>query len=392
MKGPNESAVRETWREVASGGCSFVSVVLVAFCWLVIGSWFAGEILSDRWFWTQFFEWMPTLAALIAAGGAVVTAWVFIVAWSVLARRRVREKRGAVAAAAAVVACLAVLVYFSIVELRLVSSRPPAPGAGAEKLRIVYWNASAAEKPGWELVVGGAAGDITILNGVSNLTMLPAVQELMGETRSVVYAENFTILSKPKVVRWGFTSLKVARGQGLDPRLIIGRRTPVDPGHALFLEIERPGGELMVVHVIDLPSDLSLARWEVTAKARRSMDEFDGPVHVADSLGRWSTLARGPDVPREQAVQGFPEPDVVIGDFNIPRGAASLEAVTHGFENAFTQAGRGYGASWSRYSVFFPLFHIDQAFVGPSWRAYSYRLIDPGSGSHLVQVVDLKRK
>ena len=88
------------------------------------------------------------------------------------------------------------------------------------------------------------------------------------------------------------------------------------------------------------------------------------------------------------ATVGFPAPDIVVGDFNIPRSAGSLKALGRGYPSAFDQAGRGYMASYPRVR---PIFHIDQTFVAPGLRVFDYRLPDIGAGAHRAQVVDIAR-
>jgi endonuclease/exonuclease/phosphatase family metal-dependent hydrolase len=78
-------------------------------------------------------------------------------------------------------------------------------------------------------------------------------------------------------------------------------------------------------------------------------------------------------------------PDLVIGDFNIPRGSASFDAIFPAMQYAFNQAGHGYGASYNR-TWLLPLYHIDHILIGRGFKATRYDLIDPGVGRHLAQV------
>lgn len=81
------------------------------------------------------------------------------------------------------------------------------------------------------------------------------------------------------------------------------------------------------------------ARHEITEQAARVLREFKGPALRPDSLQRWVE-------DESPSLRGFPEPDLIIGDFNIPRGSASLDAITHGKPNAFDQCGFRPTASW----------------------------------------------
>ena len=88
-------------------------------------------------------------------------------------------------------------------------------------------------------------------------------------------------------------------------------------------------------------------------------------------------------------------------DFNIPRGSWSLRALIAHLHNgkdplstsanavsdsAYHQAARRFCASWPRP---YPFLHLDQTFLGPKLRAWSYVLRDPGSAEHFAQVVDI---
>jgi endonuclease/exonuclease/phosphatase (EEP) superfamily protein YafD len=83
---------------------------------------------------------------------------------------------------------------------------------------------------------------------------------------------------------------------------------------------------------------------------------------------------------------GFPAPDLIVGDFNIPRGSRSLRRLTLGYPHAHSQAGHGHAGTYPRHRQ---LVHIDHMFVGPRLRAARYETVDPGVGSHRMQVVEV---
>ena len=83
-----------------------------------------------------------------------------------------------------------------------------------------------------------------------------------GDSReSVIVTDRFTVLSRRRIDRYALTLLDIAPGRGLDPRQRTGARKWSDPGHAMFIELaadaHRPP---MCAWILDLPSDLSLAR------------------------------------------------------------------------------------------------------------------------------------
>lgn len=372
----------------AAGAVFLLALACATLAWLGLAGWLVGETISDRYYFTQFLEWMPTPAALAGSGALLVLGWVLARFRHVLADPSTRSARVQRAIRWGWLPWGAILVYFFTIEAPLFRSRPGPPPTGVDHFRLVFWNASAWYQDGWESGIGGAEPDIVILSGLGSTKRLPELQSMMKDVVSVIIAERFIVLSKRPITRHGFTSLGVARGQGLDPRFGGWTSPRADHGHALFFEVQHPAtantpAGSSIVHVIDLPSDLSLLRWEVTARARRALDHFAGITYVPDPLGRW--IPENPPAP----TTGFPSPDIVIGDFNIPRGAASLSALSRGLTNAFDQAGRGFMASYPRRP---PVFHIDQTFLAPGLRAFNYRLLDIGAGAHLVQSVDIARK
>ncbi|MEO1512087.1 MAG: hypothetical protein AAFU70_08445, partial [Planctomycetota bacterium] len=130
--------------------------------------------------------------------------------------------------------------------------------------------------------------------------------------------------------------------------------------------------------IVDLPSDPMLHRPRAIAAMLQAAERFAGTVRVPDQLGRW--------LQTERAATGFPEPDAIIGDFNTPRGSASLAPFRGGFAESHDQAGRGLGHTFiGRY----PLWAIDLAFVSRSNRIVSSRVTMPGAGSHRALIVGL---
>jgi endonuclease/exonuclease/phosphatase family metal-dependent hydrolase len=78
-----------------------------------------------------------------------------------------------------------------------------------------------------------------------------------------------------------------------------------------------------------------------------------------------------------------PTPDIVLGDFNITRGSASIATAFPGMTEAYDSAGHGYGASYHRR---FPLWHIDHMLLGPNVHPLRYDLVNPHISRHDAQV------
>jgi endonuclease/exonuclease/phosphatase (EEP) superfamily protein YafD len=109
----------------------------------------------------------------------------------------------------------------------------------------------------------------------------------------------------------------------------------------------------------------------------RQAEEHDRVI----ALRAWeSELAR-------QWVDEAPYPAVIVGDFNMPVDSAIYRRFWAGFENAFSRAGLGFGAT--KRTRWFGV-RIDHVLAGPGWtteRAW----IGPDLGSdHLPIVADLR--
>lgn len=348
---------------------------------LILSAWTLGNLCSDRWYWSQWLEWIPTSTALAASG-------VFFSLAGLLHPRGVPDQRPSRARLLASVAWGLVLVYMLLVDWRIPNAFKEPEQPGPITTRVLFWNAAAEDEPGWSRAALGENADVIVLVSIKNDDELARISKSMGESESVIVTDRFTVLSRRTIVRYALTRLDIAPGEGLDPRQRTGTRRWADPGHAMFIELaadkHRPP---MCLWVLDLPSDLSLARYEITEQAARVLREFKGPALRPGSPRRWVE-------DESPSLRGFPEPDLIIGDFNIPRGSASLDAITHGKPNAFDQCGFGPTASWpckwprTRRTIW-PVLHLDQMFVGGAVRATSYTLINPGSGAHRMQRADV---
>ena len=117
-------------------------------------------------------------------------------------------------------------------------------------------------------------------------------------------------------------------------------------------------GEERILWGVDLPSSPRLSRSDLFASLRAQLDKTN-----------------------------HPEPDLLLGDFNVPRGSRSLKHAFPGFRNAFSEAGSGWHATWPRK---FPLWDLDQVLVGPDLAAVRYEVVTPPIGMHRIQKAVLR--
>jgi hypothetical protein len=143
-----------------------------------------------------------------------------------------------------------------------------------------------------------------------------------------------------------------------------------DPGHLVVAELDTTSvlGHNLVIWYIDLPSDPLGSKWELAGRVRAFLDSAAAKI---DDDGN----------------PVLPPADLLLGDFNIPRGSASLSRFTQGLQSAYDQAGSFGAASWPRR---FPVFHLDQAFTAPTLKVLQYQLVDPGKSEHRAQIIDIE--
>ncbi len=313
---------------LAAWVASLAAAVTVAAATVCV-AWLIGRIVSDRFAWSQWLLWIPTPAVLVVAA----------IALGVACRPDTHSGRRRRRLIAWGVTCGVMLVFFGVIEHRF---GRPAPSGGDAALRLVHASVQATGPRVLDTYGAGLNaldGDVTI---VSSLLPMRSINRLIDRLDGL--GEPVTVW--PFVM---FTKLPVVEARLLivnaDLRVVVFR---VDATATL--------GRVVTIWVIDLPSDPTRPRHAIARRARRILD----------------TITTDP-------------PDLVVGDFNMTRGSASLATVFPDLSHAFDEAGRGYGASFRRS---LPLYHIDHTLLADTVRAVSYELVDIGVGRHLVQVTE----
>lgn len=282
--------------------------------------WLVGSLASDRWLWTQWFAWIPT--PLLLPGLAVGVA-----AAATLRRRRLWWVAG----------CAALVL--SIGGAHLASRWRPVAPACREAFRIVHWNPAA---PGPRTADAYRAA---LLPLDPDLLLVSNDWWLFGRLRAgrweeagrrVIHAGPFAIASKVPV---------------LEARLVVASEQRYVA--VVRIDTRETLGRPLTIWLVDFPSDGRRSRMEIARSVAPRLAALD-----------------------------LPEPDLVIGDFNMDAGSAATAALFPGLRNAFAVAGAGYAGSFPRQ---LPLWHIDRALVGARLDLCGYRLLDPGIGRHRMQ-------
>jgi len=347
---------------------------------LLACAWLVGRVLSDRYPWSQPISWIPPVLLAAPVWAAVLISW----RRSVCRRRRARAsgrrpaRRFSLLRAAGVAFGVVSLAHLAFVELGVHRVLRPTPAGGGGGVRVIFWNQAGQEFG--DISPTFLALDPTVFvlaNRHSSTSTRDLAQAFIdtGEAHAAV-GWPFDLFGRLPITRWASASL------GLEgrSRLIDGSKRD-DPGWAAWFELDSPAGPL-ILWAIDLPSDPELARYPLAKSAGESIAAWQGAVRYVDGEEHHFERADTP---------GFPPPDIIVGDFNIPRGSASLDAFldaagAEGMHNAFDLAGVGWRRTWPRER---PVWAIDQCFVSDRLQARSLATPDPGFGGHRVLVVDL---
>lgn len=299
---------------------------------VVLLAWLTGRIVSDRFVWSQWLLWIPApLAILAGALGALVSL-------RPATRPAIRRRRLALW----VLVTIAVAGSFLFVEHRFLRAAPDQPRG----LRLIHWNMLSNTYGPIDAYARSLIeldGQVTILSNASAALWQEPVREWMGQQIQSFRVEPFTILSRYPLLE----ARPVMAADGIS--IAMAR---IDTTEAL--------GRPLAILMVDLPSDPTRSRTAIAARVRRVLADPD-----------------------------LPPLDLVVGDFNMTRGSASIRAMFPAFRHAYDDAGHGYGATFRRGD--WPLYHIDHVLVAQGWRANRYDVIDPHVGWHAAQRVWIER-
>lgn len=366
----------------------------------LLGAWIAGRVLTDSSHWSQYLYWMPPIAMV---GGA----WGLLVLSALLAKLS-RRLGGLLLRPLLLVLALGCTGYllFGVWHLQraLGGSGEKAPGA----IRVGNWN-MAGKAMSQEAPVAGL-----LYERDADIVLLANVE--WGSERQRVL-EQFAHYAPDERVRWVNYSYRIRANPAhyrIEGQAMIASRFPMtrtgmvrfgssqptqvlshtssDLGWVKFaqfdLDPQRTDDRPLSVWFVDLPSNPVRWKMDVMREARQAIDGWDGSGWV---MGR--------HVWEQRTDEGgvFPEPDLIIGDFNTPAGSGSLGVLAPGFKDAFAQAGHGRGRSYvvkegrplERAAYTLMDMHIDQALTGEGTRATHYELIDRPRYDHALQLVDI---
>ncbi len=297
---------------------------------LIVLAWLLGLVLTDRLAWSQWLWWIPTQAVI--ASSALAFIFAFIPGES----KRLWLWRSSIS----MFVCVVVIGYFMFVEHRMLESVKRIDRGTT--LRIMHINASR----GYEDTAGQIGAtidriepDVIIFSFAWWSTNRIANASAFGSAYQTVARRPFSILSRLPIIE----SREIVNNEGVA---------------IAFARVETAPGRTMTILMIDLPSDPHIRRMDLAQKVRGWLNDADAP-----------------------------DPDLVIGDFNITRGSASLDVLFPGYAHAFATAGVGYGATFPAT----PIYHIDHTLHSEDQQIVQYYICDDSLGPHRAQVIDVTR-
>lgn len=411
------------------------TATLWALAALLLFLWLVGRVFNDSYRWSQFIYWIPSVFSIFMSGLACALALsiqVLVRGYEQLMaggppenrppfyKRYLRNPYVLLSLVWCVFAGWSALFEHRSPDFLFSDT---GRNAKAPRNTILFWNIGGRVRDGWLDELRLIDADLVVVSNQPNWSVVNEFKSLSATEEdknkyTTFLAGIFLVHTRLKLREWGFTTLNIKPGVGFDLRKQSGRYDAKDPGYSMYLLFDPEGtvkegtGQPFVVWLMDLPSDPSLSRQNVTREAIDAIDNWKGTATVLSA----ETNAKGEpqwiNVPAEQlGRRGFPQPDVIIGDFNIPRGSRSLAHLVGKMENAYDQAGAGYTASYPRKVPFaqldgpgmftlvrffipsdVPFFHIDQAFIAPSLHATRYRVMNLGAGTHWAQFVEIQAR
>lgn len=366
----------------------------IALCALAIITWLFAQIVSDRIHILQFIAWAPSWLILSPAGVLLLV--------SLLARAREqgapRRTKAIFATRMLMLALGLCSLHVHLYELHWINALCPSSTPNAKSIRIAHWNLDAHDAQTYagdlETSLPRPTPDIVFFSSNQRTKLYKGFTAAITKTHTLQRSGTFSIFSKFPITSFRRLSLNLYKEPNeLDPtgqaerairarledfwnrncqRFGISLRTfsEAESGDLMILQLDttKALGRAITVYYIDLPSDPFASRWSNALQIRTRLDRL-----IA------GTDAQSPGRP-------IPAPDILLGDFNTPRGSASLSIIARNMTHAFDQAGFGHAVSFPRT---YPLLHIDHLFLAPGLHASHYETFVPPAGDHWAQFADI---
>lgn len=319
---------------------------------LVLIAWVVGRVVSDRWLWSQYLAWLP---AAVVLGVAAVMLVVSVVGVRMMGTRRLgRSLRRLATIGLIVVAGIVLIGDWHAHRLVLGAPSGQAPKRDGT-WRLVSWNLASVRVNKTVVNAIPDDADLVILSNVVGVSSALVIERLAG-LKPAGAVSSHQIYARWPIIDSASVSLDL---QGVRWKMSVKKhgKVAIDDGRLAYVTLDASArlGRPLTIWIVDLPSDPKLSRWTVlTRVAERAID--------------------------------FPTPDLILGDFNTPRGSRSIRLLTGSLTEAHHLGGIGPGATWPRKR---PFWAIDLTFVSDRFVVVRHTIVDPGRGWHRFQVTDL---
>ncbi len=328
-----------------------------------------SRIVTDTWIITQYAYWVPAWMYLVVL--TIVLGIERMLSVSQLPRWR--SPSWWMLLFCAVYTCS--IAYWAIPR----RSNSPAPPTS---IRIVHWNMSSPDLLNFKGTLADfpscRAADIIVLGVTVPQNQLRQMVSGLGSEWTFSRIGVFAVASRFEILdtnqfalgleigraRAGESGFQKFYNEQLADRFGISRREfdLPDPGYVLESKFRTPGRDI-VVRLIDLPSNPFRSRMEIGKSASATIA----------GLVKANMLVA--------------QPEVLIGDCNIPSGSASLRHLSNGLIAADSIAHSG--DIWPTWPRALPLLRIDHAWVRPDTVVSSYHTFDGGISDHRGQAITI---
>ena len=340
-----------------------------------------ARVWTDRWLWSQMLWWVPVL-------------WWVLGLWLGAGLTRLAMGRGRRAVRVVVGAALGVTLFVVVGVWH--APRAVLGGAqGQRDWRVVHWN------------IGGERIDLDratrVLQALDPDLILIANARWDGDRSALIGAlahegsglsvrsiGQAIVITKHDISRIGSSWFS-----GHDEDQTQTRRTGRS-GWVCALELtDARRADPVVVWFVDLPSEPTAWRVETMERAVVVGLEAGASGRVRRPSGGWGSWGVASDEDPMDA------PDLIVGDFNTPRGSGSLDRfddeLNRSYTSAFHSAGWGRARSWIpdsssalvRAGLSISDWHIDLTLVESGHRAVGWSLVGLSETAHRAQVVDV---
>ena len=309
-----------------------IKLAIAALSVCVIVAWLVGQILSDRYTFSQWLLWIPTPFAIAFA----------LVGSIALLPKKPANRLDKTQLACCICIPIAIVIYFALLEHHFLRGATNTHTS----FKVIHFNTVTATDEELEHFISDVLAqnaDLIVLTSPNRPKIFDALTESYKADGNTFVVRPFRIFSRHEI---------------LESRLIVSNLGIT----VVLLRIDTTSklGKEITIYAVDLPSEPKISRMQTAQRLRAMLNDANAPLS-----------------------------DLVLGDFNMTRRGAALKTAFPNLVHAYAQAGTGYGATYPRK---FPLFHIDHILLAQTLQAQTYQLINPQAGRHMLQIAEIRTK